>query len=279
MAVFNDEKCIKNALDAIVSQSYKDFELVIIDDCSSDSTPSIIKGYKDERIKVYRNEKNSGIAKSRNRASKLAKGKYLFFTDSDCIVDKNWLKEGLKAFNDALGVEGVTHYISKDYVPTLSDKLPGVIGQNEQYMTCNIAYLKEVFDKYGYFDERYHYHDDREFALRVLKHGKINFCKTMKVIHQKKLWNFKSMIKTAERAEDRVLLFKDYGETGVIWCRILFPRSILKIIFPPVLIYTFFHNRIVTWNDFKVFLSIYPAVVYERIIIWKKAIKEKVFLI
>ncbi len=66
MCTYNGERFIREQLDSIVSQSFYNFELVIVDDCSSDSTVSIIKEYmqKDERIKFFQNEKNLGFVKN-----------------------------------------------------------------------------------------------------------------------------------------------------------------------------------------------------------------------
>jgi glycosyltransferase involved in cell wall biosynthesis len=141
MPIFNDEKFIKDALDSIMAQSYKNFELIIIDDHSIDNSPEIISLFKDERIKVYRNETNLGIAKSRNKALKVAKGKYIFFTDSDCIADKDWLKEGIKTFKKykCPSVEGLTYYVKKGYKASSSDKLPGTAETPGVYLGCESA--------------------------------------------------------------------------------------------------------------------------------------------
>ena len=86
---YNNEKFIKKCLDSILNQTFKDMEIICIDDKSTDKTLHIINEYalKDSRIKVYQNEKNNGIAYTRNRSLKLAKGKYLYFLDSDDYIE------------------------------------------------------------------------------------------------------------------------------------------------------------------------------------------------
>ena len=87
--VYNDQEYVKTAVLSILNQTYKDFELIIINDHSTDKSLEIVKEFKDKRIKVYSNTKNLGISESRNRGIKMSNGEHIFFTDSDCIADKN----------------------------------------------------------------------------------------------------------------------------------------------------------------------------------------------
>ena len=96
MPSYNTGKYIKDSINSVLDQTYKKWELIIVDDCSSDDSEKIIKSFLgDKRIKYYKNEKNSGAAVSRNKALSLAKGKWIAFLDSDDIWDKNKLKKQL----------------------------------------------------------------------------------------------------------------------------------------------------------------------------------------
>ena len=119
MPVFNDENYIENAVKSILNQSFKDFEFIIINDNSTDNTKNILMKISDRRIQVIHNEKNYGISKSRNVGIKVARGQYIFITDSDCEPEKDWIQNGLSALknSDALAVEGFTYYVSRDYKP------------------------------------------------------------------------------------------------------------------------------------------------------------------
>lgn len=85
MTAYNREKYIAEAIESVVSSTYRNFELIIVDDCSKDRTVEIAKGFalKDERIKIYVNEINIGDYPNRNKATSYAVGKYLMFVDSD----------------------------------------------------------------------------------------------------------------------------------------------------------------------------------------------------
>ncbi|MBE5763143.1 MAG: glycosyltransferase [Clostridiales bacterium] len=85
MPSYNTAKYIKESIDSVINQTYSNWELIIVDDCSKDETENLVKQYKDERIKFIKKEKNSGAADSRNKALLLAKGKWIAFLDSDDI--------------------------------------------------------------------------------------------------------------------------------------------------------------------------------------------------
>lgn len=80
---YNSQKYIKDCLDSVISQTYRNIEIIIADDCSKDETLKIVEQYKDERIKILTSKTNKGPADARNRATELANGKYIAFLDSD----------------------------------------------------------------------------------------------------------------------------------------------------------------------------------------------------
>lgn len=85
MPAYNAEKYIKEAIDSILSQTFQDFEFIILNDCSQDDTENIILSYQDDRIVYLRNEKNMGVAATLNRGLVVAKGEYIARMDSDDI--------------------------------------------------------------------------------------------------------------------------------------------------------------------------------------------------
>src|SRR5438105_8866055 len=84
---YNREKYIAQAIESVLASSFKDFELIIVDDCSKDHTMEIARRYtSDPRVQVHTNEKNLGDYPNRNRAASLACGKYLKYLDSDDVI-------------------------------------------------------------------------------------------------------------------------------------------------------------------------------------------------
>ncbi|MCF6308043.1 MAG: glycosyltransferase [Flavobacteriaceae bacterium] len=89
MATFNGEEYIGEAIESVLSQTYKNFEIIIIDDGSTDETSKIINSFKDDRIKYVKKEHNSGIADSLNIGISLAKGEYIARMDDDDVCMPN----------------------------------------------------------------------------------------------------------------------------------------------------------------------------------------------
>jgi len=94
MSAYNEEKYLDESIGSILSQTFKDFELIIVNDCSTDNSIKIMRKYakKDKRIKVINSPNNEGIVKTRNKALIVARGKYIANLDGDDISTKNRLE-------------------------------------------------------------------------------------------------------------------------------------------------------------------------------------------
>jgi cellulose synthase/poly-beta-1,6-N-acetylglucosamine synthase-like glycosyltransferase len=104
---YNAEKTIKQCLESIMNQDYADdYEVIVVDDGSTDSTPRIVSEFS--KVRLIR-QKNAGPAFARNKGALGAKGEIILFTDSDCIPGPSWISEMLKPFsenNEVVGVKG-----------------------------------------------------------------------------------------------------------------------------------------------------------------------------
>jgi len=85
MPTYNGERFLRPAIESILNQTFRDFELIVIDDASTDSTPNILREFEDDRIVVLRNERNLGIAGATNRGLNAARGHYIALQDHDDI--------------------------------------------------------------------------------------------------------------------------------------------------------------------------------------------------
>jgi glycosyltransferase involved in cell wall biosynthesis len=109
MTAFNREKFIAAAIESVLASTYSNFELIVVDDCSTDDTILILRNYEkiDSRIKLFINEKNLGQFANRNKAASYSKGEFLKYVDSDDIIYPDTLKkmvEAMQTFPDtALG--------------------------------------------------------------------------------------------------------------------------------------------------------------------------------
>ncbi len=96
MPSYNTAEYIKESIQSVINQSYTNWELIIVDDCSTDNTDDIVNSIDDERIIYLKNEKNSGAAVSRNKALRMAKGKWIAFLDSDDLWYSQKLEKQIK---------------------------------------------------------------------------------------------------------------------------------------------------------------------------------------
>ena len=115
--MYNVEKYLGICINSILNQSFKDFELILIDDCSTDKTLEVAKSFTDSRIKILRNEKNFGTpGLVRNVGIDAAQGDYIYFCDDDDAILKNGLEILFKAAeeNNADIVNTTQWYTSKN---------------------------------------------------------------------------------------------------------------------------------------------------------------------
>ncbi len=189
--VFNSETTIDACIQSILNADYpKEFtEIIIVDNNSSDSTAIRIKNYP---VK-YIYEPNKGSYTARNTGANYASGEILTFTDSDCIVDVNWLKEINRTLNDETidGVIGSSFGINtnlwakiaqKNYERTIKN------FTNESYLnridTRNFAINKNAFIAQEGFISKLLYLGDAEFGSRLFLNGyKIIYNKDIKIFH------------------------------------------------------------------------------------------------
>ncbi|NLO72254.1 MAG: glycosyltransferase family 2 protein [Porphyromonadaceae bacterium] len=93
---YNTAIFLEETIQSVLNQTYKNWEMIIVDDCSTDNTDEIIRKFDDQRIKYYKNQENVGAAISRNTAISYAKGRWVAFLDSDDLWEKDKLEEQVK---------------------------------------------------------------------------------------------------------------------------------------------------------------------------------------
>ena len=115
ISAYNEEKYILECIDSIINQTYKNIEIIVIDDGSTDNTLRILKSFNDNRLKIF-SQKNKGRVFSRNRALSLATGKYVILQDADDWSDKRRIELQLKTAEELCGnpVVGCNYVIIKN---------------------------------------------------------------------------------------------------------------------------------------------------------------------
>jgi glycosyltransferase involved in cell wall biosynthesis len=281
VCAYNEEPFIGDCLTSVLQQSYVDFELILVDDGSTDDTGRIVTTFADTRLSYHRNSANMGITQSKNIGLSHAKGEYIFFTDADCVADPDWLKNSLNAFADKKTgiVEGKILPMDKEYVEALSDKIP-VNASGGRFATGNIAYRAACLDRAGRkIDLKYSGYEDRELGLRTQKICDYAFCPESIVRHQYKKHTVKSFLAMAKRIPAKVCLVKEYKDSAEVYCRILRPHYLLSIIFPPLILVPIFKSKVRSFKDLSFIPLLYISAIYMRYLIWKTALREKAFIL
>lgn len=119
--MYNAEKYIKYSLESILNQTYKNIEILIIDDGSTDNSVSIVKQYNDKRIRLIKNGVNKGLPYTRNRALKEAKGKFFALMDADDISMKNRIEKEVDFLEQNKDIDVVSSQIQ--YFPQSKIKI------------------------------------------------------------------------------------------------------------------------------------------------------------
>ena len=194
--VFNVEKYLHRCIDSILCQVYQDFELILIDDGSSDSSAKICDDYSeaDQRVKVI-HQKNQGVSVARNNGLKLAKGKWIAFVDADDYIDKDYLLSLVQICRDdsfivlrgvkfaklpqqTIGYTG----ISKDVYDKVSSTKDAYIALLSKYLPFVSPWAKlfnlQIIRSNGIlFNENFHNGEDRIFVAQYLLADEIRHIK------------------------------------------------------------------------------------------------------
>lgn len=133
-----DENYLREAIESILSQTFEDFEFLILDDCPEDDREEIVKSYNDDRIKYSKNEKNLGISASRNKLIDMAQGEYLAVMDHDdiCLPDRFKKQVGFLDMHPDIGVCGSSFsWVHKNKIT----KKPETSDSIERALLCGCA--------------------------------------------------------------------------------------------------------------------------------------------
>jgi len=179
MSVYNGQRYLAKALQSILDQTFKDFEFIIIDDGSKDKTQRILKDYsdKDQRIKIFQNQVNRGLANSLNRGIQLARGEYIARMDADDVS----LPERI-----ALEVEFLDHHLHVGLVGTggwvinkkgkvlkkfkvLTDSLDIKSGlkTNNRFIHGSVMMRKSCLDQIGFYRNEFTSVEDYDLWVRI----------------------------------------------------------------------------------------------------------------
>lgn len=183
---YNRPELLINSVNSVLSQTYSDFELIVIDDCSSDNTPGVLKGFRDERLKVIRNSSNKGIAAVRNIGVTSSQGKYIAFLDDD----DEWLPDKLEkqirimenspeslgcVYSGCLTTGPDGSEIVSTSIPRYRNKVLNELLLENFITTSTTLVKKSSIEKAGLFDEDIPYGEDYDMWIRIAEDFEFDF--------------------------------------------------------------------------------------------------------
>ena len=188
--LYNKEMSILMTIQSVINQSYTDFELLIIDDGSTDGGGAIAASYPDTRIRVI-HQQNRGVCAARNRGIQEAKGDYIALLDADDQWDVRYLEEQMRMVVDfpeaAMWGINFAELSKGELIRKLETGLPDSYrGYVEDYFSMptrisdlfcssSVVIRKEIFEKVGYFDERIRYSEDIDMWYRIISNYPVAF--------------------------------------------------------------------------------------------------------
>ena len=182
MSVYNGEKYLSEAVESILAQTFRDFEFLIIDDGSTDSSPEMLSGYasRDSRVRIVRNDENVGLTRSLNKGLGLSRGEYIARMDADDVACPDRLAcqvEYLDKKPDIAAVGAGIEIIDEDS-QVIGRRLPkdnsvflkrNLILKNSVFAHSSVMFRREVVVQAGGYDDNYRYAQDYDLWSRLGK--------------------------------------------------------------------------------------------------------------
>lgn len=180
---FNCEKYISEAIASVLAQTFQDFEIIIVDDASTDGTRAILQTYvqQDERIKVFRNETNQGPVRTMNIGLQHARGEFVAVNDADDVSLPHCLEiqvNSLKAKPHIALVGGLAYFIDEDGEEIKSpgrgrwerrgpEEVRKYLAKGYSFAHSSVMFRRECIEAIGLYDEIFLYSEDYDMLLRM----------------------------------------------------------------------------------------------------------------
>jgi glycosyltransferase involved in cell wall biosynthesis len=180
MPVYNGERYLRESIESILGQTFTDFEFIIINDASTDSSAKIMQSYDDSRIRITNNSTNIGLTRSLNMALELAEGEYIARQDDDDISLPERFEKQIKYFEEQpeTAVLGTSIYTIDEDGEIIGKRVisaePSRNSFHDSFLIHgSTMYKKDIIRKLGGYNEIFRLSQDFDLWLRVAKHHQI----------------------------------------------------------------------------------------------------------
>lgn len=183
MSVYNCEKYLRESIESICNQDYKNFEFLIVNDASTDNSEKIILeiAEKDNRIRYIKNEKNIGLTKSLNKLISMASGELIARMDADDIAVNNRFSQQVRIFRENLEIECVftnaviidkdSKYVCNSWIPNNCEKVIKLMPYFNYIIHPTVMFKKTLVNKIGGYNEKFIKGQDKELWERFIKNN------------------------------------------------------------------------------------------------------------
>lgn len=219
MAAYNAEKTIAKSIESVLEQTYDNFELLVINDCSKDATKEIVELYQqlDKRVKLIDNRINSGVSYTRHVGLLQAKGEYISILDSDDSWQKNKLQKQIDLIlskNAKLVFSGVSFIDENNVKKAWIMHVPETIDYRKllyQNMITNSSALveKSLYEQYESMGDQMH--EDYACWLRILRSGVIAYGIDEPLIE----YRVSSQSKSGNKVKSGLMIWRTYRYIGL----------------------------------------------------------------
>ncbi|TET98119.1 MAG: glycosyltransferase [Candidatus Stahlbacteria bacterium] len=242
---YNRANMIEETIQSVLNQTFQDFEIIIVDDASTDDTERIIKNIDDDRIRYLRHERNKGGSAARNTGIMKARGKYIALFDSDDVWVKEKLERQIDVIENSKLYPGVVYsgvkYIDSNgrwkgtVVPFFKGNIHSYLLEENIVLGGGSTALirKDCFDKAGLFDENFTSRHDLDLWIRIARKYNFDYVKTPLVyirIHKNRITEDLNMKINSrkllfnkiydELKRDRRKIARYFYETGILYLRV-----------------------------------------------------------
>lgn len=244
--IYNAEKYLKKCLDTVLSQTYTNIEVILVNDGSSDGSGAIIDSYacQDGRIRVIHLPENKGVSHARNRGIDILKGEYTIFVDADDYVEPDFLEKlygNLKENQADISICGVDFVGFGEYVTSRKAGSACVVSADQAIFCmlnlypfgqemCNKLFISSQI-KNHYFSEKIYSGEDLLFIYQILKHAKCVSYMPEKLYHYVYHKESSSHQEFSEKQYTGFLVYKFLYEDAFIHYPMLIPKIKLDILY------------------------------------------------